>query len=160
MLIPAIRAIEKGCPFYLSLSLLVTRVLADHENNAATADDLALFTHRLDRCSYFHGTRFAIERGSSRSQESDRRGLGQRDPGRSLSQRGHARPANASSVPASRPPQLRGELQRLEMPWREDPGSLLGDRDRVLEMSRQGAVLGVDRPVVVAHADPVPPGRD
>src|SRR5919109_3581296 len=49
MLTPAIRAIS-GSP----LTLLVTRVLADHEDRAVAADDLALLTHRLDRRSYLH----------------------------------------------------------------------------------------------------------
>src|SRR3954447_2472821 len=50
MLTPAIRAIAD-----LPLPLLVTRVLADHEDAAVPADDLALLTHRLDRRSYLHG---------------------------------------------------------------------------------------------------------
>src|SRR5215210_9262452 len=49
MLTPAIRAI-----FLLALALLVTRVLADHEDPAASADDLALLAHRLDRGPYLH----------------------------------------------------------------------------------------------------------
>src|SRR6476469_6847681 len=50
MLTPAIRAIAP-----LPLPLLVTRVLADHEDPAVAADDLALLAHRLDRRSYLHG---------------------------------------------------------------------------------------------------------
>src|SRR3954447_15915384 len=50
MLIPAMRAMR---PF-LALALLMPGVLADHEHPAMTADDLALFTHRLDRRSYLH----------------------------------------------------------------------------------------------------------
>src|SRR3954453_10045153 len=50
MLMPAIRATE------LPLTLLVTRVLADHENRAVAADDLALLTHGLDRGSDLHGS--------------------------------------------------------------------------------------------------------
>src|SRR6478609_7637064 len=50
MLIPAMRAIGDRLP----LPLLVPRVLADHEHPTVTADDLALFTHRLDRRSYLH----------------------------------------------------------------------------------------------------------
>jgi hypothetical protein len=49
MLIPAMRAICE-----LPLTLLVTRVLADHEDRAVAADDLALLAHRLDRRSYLH----------------------------------------------------------------------------------------------------------
>src|SRR3954454_13482355 len=49
MLIPAIRAI---C--LLPLTLLVTRVLTDHEDDAMAADDLALLAHRPDRRSYLH----------------------------------------------------------------------------------------------------------
>src|SRR5918999_5042985 len=50
MLTPEIRA-----KVLLPLTLLVTRVLADHEHAAVPADDLALLTHRLDRRSYLHG---------------------------------------------------------------------------------------------------------
>src|SRR5690242_14368756 len=50
MLIPAMRAM----PTYLPLPLLVPGVLADHEHPPVAADDLALFTHRLDRRSYLH----------------------------------------------------------------------------------------------------------
>src|SRR3954465_4422331 len=49
MLTPAMRAI--GFP----LPLLVPRVLANHEDAAVPADDLALLAHRLDRRSYLHG---------------------------------------------------------------------------------------------------------
>src|SRR3954464_6282171 len=49
MLIPAIRAIS-----LLALPLLVPWVLADHEDRAVAADDLALLAHRLDRRSYLH----------------------------------------------------------------------------------------------------------
>src|SRR5215217_8740221 len=49
MLTPAMRAI-----FLLALTLLVSRVLADHEDPAVAADDLALLAHRLDRRSYLH----------------------------------------------------------------------------------------------------------
>src|SRR5688572_33320575 len=50
MLTPEIRA-----KVVLPLSLLVPRVLADHEDAAMPADDLALLAHRLDRRSYLHG---------------------------------------------------------------------------------------------------------
>src|SRR5215213_1701675 len=49
MLTPAMRAM-----FLLALPLLVSRVLADHEDPAVPADDLALLAHRLDRRSYLH----------------------------------------------------------------------------------------------------------
>src|SRR5947207_6141054 len=49
MLTPAIRA-----KAVLPLPLLVSRVLADHENPAVAADDLALLAHRLHRRSYLH----------------------------------------------------------------------------------------------------------
>src|SRR3979411_2491149 len=55
MLPPEMRAIL--C--FLALPLLVTRVRADHENPAVTADDLALLAHGLDRGSDFHA-RFAL----------------------------------------------------------------------------------------------------
>src|ERR671931_1650873 len=47
MLIPAMRATS-------ALPLLVTRVLADHEDRAMAADDLALLAHGLDRRPYLH----------------------------------------------------------------------------------------------------------
>src|SRR3954469_6171489 len=50
MLTQALRA-----PTDLPLPLLVPRVLADHQDAAVPADDLALLTHRLDRRSYLHG---------------------------------------------------------------------------------------------------------
>src|ERR671921_2418250 len=50
MLTPEIRA-----KLSLPLTLLVTRVLADHQHAAMPADDLALLAHRLDRRSYLHG---------------------------------------------------------------------------------------------------------
>src|SRR3954465_13048477 len=49
MLIPAMRAMS-----LLALTLLVPRVLADHEDRAVAADDLALLAHRLHRRSYLH----------------------------------------------------------------------------------------------------------
>src|SRR3954447_25446745 len=49
MLIPAIRAISRS-----PLPLLVAGGLADHEDRAMAADDLALLAHRLDRRSYLH----------------------------------------------------------------------------------------------------------
>src|SRR4051794_7196780 len=48
MFMPAIRAI------FLPLALLVTRVLADHQNGAAAPDYLALLAHGLDRGSDLH----------------------------------------------------------------------------------------------------------
>src|SRR5215211_180633 len=50
MLMPAIRAMCGS----LSLPLLVPGVLADHEDRAVAANDLALLAHRLDRRSYLH----------------------------------------------------------------------------------------------------------
>src|SRR5262245_31168022 len=44
-----------ACHCLLSLSLLVARVLADHANDPAALDDLALLTNRFDRCSNLHG---------------------------------------------------------------------------------------------------------
>src|SRR5438132_5631014 len=68
MLMPAIRAICLKLP----LTLLVTRVLADHEHGAVTADDLALLAHRLDRRSDLHAPRstFFIRKNRRRAQES------------------------------------------------------------------------------------------
>src|SRR5918992_4749313 len=59
MLTPAMRAIVP-----LTLSLLVARVLADHEHAPVATDDLALLAHRLDRRSYLHGPfRLMIQTG-------------------------------------------------------------------------------------------------
>src|SRR5215212_4723269 len=58
MLTPAMRAI-----FLLALPLLVPRVLADHEDPAVAADDLALLAHRLDRRSYLHDAFRSLESG-------------------------------------------------------------------------------------------------
>src|SRR5438045_3528280 len=98
MLTPAIRAIElAGAPSCLApcltLPLLVPRVLADHQNHATPANDLALLTHRLHRCSYLHGTRFAVEEGPPGPRRRAGEVQAERPGGRSLSQRGRARPA-------------------------------------------------------------------
>ncbi len=41
-------------PFFLALTLLVLRVLADDANHALTLDNLALIADFFDRCSYLH----------------------------------------------------------------------------------------------------------
>ena len=41
-------------PFFLALTLLVARVLADDEHLAMASDDLALIAHFLDRRTYLH----------------------------------------------------------------------------------------------------------
>src|ERR1700756_4529235 len=48
-LTPAIRAISRS-----PLALLVALVLADHQDHAVAADDLAFLAHRPDRWSYLH----------------------------------------------------------------------------------------------------------
>jgi hypothetical protein len=45
---------------HLALPLLVTRVLADHEDGAVAPDDLALLAHRLDRRSYLQASLSAV----------------------------------------------------------------------------------------------------
>src|SRR3954447_244125 len=50
MLIPAIRATSRS-----PLPLLVPRVLADDQDPAVAADDLALLAHRLHRRAYLPG---------------------------------------------------------------------------------------------------------
>src|SRR5215213_9498369 len=62
MLMPAMRAIE------LPLTLLVTRIGADHENRAMATDDLALFAHRLHRRSYLHEPLLADVRNRARDE--------------------------------------------------------------------------------------------
>jgi hypothetical protein len=41
-------------PFPLALTLLVARILANHENLAVATNDLALVAHLLYRRTYFH----------------------------------------------------------------------------------------------------------
>src|SRR5215217_7054825 len=70
MLTPAMRAMA------LPLTLLVTRVLADHEHRAVAANDLALLAHGLDRRSDLHAPRSTFEnlkRTALRAQETARR---------------------------------------------------------------------------------------
>jgi hypothetical protein len=50
-LTPAIRAIARSA---LTLTLLVSGVLTDHQDRAVAADDLALFAHRLYGSSNLH----------------------------------------------------------------------------------------------------------
>src|SRR5207248_9484810 len=69
-----------------------------------------------------------------------------------------ARPAGPLRRAGRRPAGSPGARQLLhlgaartligEMPWREDPGPLAGDRDRELEVGGGRAVLGEDRPAV------------
>src|SRR5829696_10410592 len=90
MLTPAIRA-----KVLLPLPLLVSWVLADHEDPPMTADDLALLAHRLDRRSYLHDPfRICSRRGGS----------GDRD--------GHRYHAPGAHVCASHPP--RAERDKAE----------------------------------------------
>src|SRR5829696_273804 len=67
MLTPAIRAMR------LPLTLLVTRVLADHEDRAVAADDLALLAHGLDRRSDLHAPRSTFETWKRTAQRPRRR---------------------------------------------------------------------------------------
>src|SRR5882762_9073658 len=65
---PAIRAISQPLLFHyfvgaleqpsraLALALFVLRILANHPYHSVARDDLALVTHFLDRCSYFHNS--------------------------------------------------------------------------------------------------------
>jgi hypothetical protein len=41
--------------YLLTLTLLVPRVAANHENDAAATDNLAMFTNALDAGADFHG---------------------------------------------------------------------------------------------------------
>src|ERR1039458_9575765 len=47
-------ALSNCNPFYLALTLLVFRVLADHPHYSLAVDDLALVANLLNRCSYLH----------------------------------------------------------------------------------------------------------
>src|SRR3954464_9902510 len=82
MLMPAIRAMPVG---HLPLTLLVTRVLTDHEDRAMTADDLALLAHGLDRRSDLHAPRitFCIRKNRRKAQESAMRHQPRKDSSRS-----------------------------------------------------------------------------
>src|SRR6478672_2060153 len=60
MLTPAIRAI---CARPLALPLLVSRIRADHQDRTVTADDLALFAHRLYGSSDLHRSGFVSTTG-------------------------------------------------------------------------------------------------
>src|SRR3954470_14210253 len=150
MLIPAIRAISRS-----PLPLLVTGVLADHQDRAMAADDLALLAHRLYRRSYFHDPlrtgflRGALDAGSDAATTARNAACSKKHAPESAS--AHASRAQASSG---------GGALGVLVPRSEDPGALGGHRDGELEMGRQRPVLGVDRPVVVAHPGGVSAGRD
>src|SRR5262245_32963526 len=60
MLMPAIRAIALP---RLALTLLVTRIRADHPQDALAPDDLALAAHLLDRSIHFHRLLLARQPG-------------------------------------------------------------------------------------------------
>src|SRR3954449_4310980 len=159
------------CAALLALLLLVTRVLADDEDPPVSADDLALLAHRLDRRSYLHDP-FRLDDRRPGSGARFRPPLPDADPrtrrragGRPLlAQTGHdskgpeapvVRPAPALGAGAG----LVGERLGVRLvPRRQDPRTVGGDGDRELEMGGQGAVLGVDRPAVVAHPDLVAAG--
>src|SRR4028119_1748028 len=87
MMIPAIRAIRSP------LTLLVTRVGADHQHGTVAADDLALLAHRLDRRSYFHDPFrvLSLRRGSGRRNLAPATSRGARARGRSLTRRDQTR---------------------------------------------------------------------
>src|SRR5262245_44909321 len=79
MLMPAMRAmgvlqIFDGVP-RSALALLVTRVGADHANDARASDDLAVTAHLLHRCGDFHGLLLDpfIWRGRRSARDSNRR---------------------------------------------------------------------------------------
>src|SRR5689334_9253297 len=50
-----------------------------------------------------------------------------------------------------------GPNSHIFVPGGEDPGAVLGDRDRELEVRGERAILRIDGPVVVAHTDLGPP---
>src|SRR5829696_350242 len=136
MLTPAMRAMA------LPLTLLVTRVLADHEHRAVAANDLALLAHGLDRRSDLHAPRSTFEnlkRTALRAQETAR---------------AHGQLGKTSRGFPGRSGGLEHLAERLFLvPGSEDTGPLGGDRDRELEMGGERPVLGVDRPVVAADPD-------
>lgn len=47
-------------PFFLALTLLMARILADDEDLAMASDDLALVAHFLDRRTYLHITFLSV----------------------------------------------------------------------------------------------------
>ena len=74
----------------------------------------------------------------------------------------HSLPSVMLFVPAANAAseRRRSALAVLQVPRRQDPRPLGGDGDGELEVGGQRAVLGVDRPAVVAHAHAVAPGVD
>src|SRR3954453_3340848 len=171
MLTPEILAILRSC---LALALLVARVLADDQHDAAAPDHLAFLTHRLDRRPYLHGfLAITIRKGGPAG---PRRRAGEPGAG-SLTHRCELRPDQKMLAKTDTPTKIRwwislksawrletdplcSGLRGLQMPWGEDPWPVARDGDRVLEMGGEGVVLGVDRPVVVAHPHRLPPDRD
>src|SRR5689334_24400199 len=140
MLTPEIRAIASA------LSLLVTRVRADHEHPAVAADDLALFAHRFDRGSYFH----ARSLNSSEFSEFLRPGSGDRFRSPLPRQGAHStqtalQPQRVMLAPRVQGPSGRSAAVSCLMPRRQNAGTVGGDRDGEFEVGGQRAVLGIDR---------------
>src|SRR5262245_26866097 len=127
MLTPAIRAIGSALP------LLVAGVGADHEHGSATADHLALLTHRLYGRSYFHRlSRLVSDKEKAcRPQELGRR------------HRSPTEMADTGIVAAA----IRGDSPRLGVrvlvPGSEDAGAVGRDCDGELEVGRRGVIGGV-----------------
>src|SRR5438067_765641 len=128
MLIPAIRAIR------LPLTLLVTRVLTDHENGAVTANDLALLAHGLDRGSDLHrSANLLVIRRERR-----------------LGPRSRSRARQPQKISNGR---LGGPALFDQVPRRQNARSVTRNGDGVLEMGGKRAVLRIDGPLVVRDPD-------
>src|SRR5918911_5696906 len=161
MLMPAMRAMYWNLP----LPLLVPWVRADHEDRPVSADDLALLAHRLHRRSYLHDPfRLAVP---ARPALAAARGCRYRSRTCAYGCVGAQVEHDSRGLPGRRGPEnglrigLRGSAGAvLEVPRREDPRAVRGDGDRELEVRGERAVLGVDRPAVVAHPHHVAPGGD
>src|SRR4051794_37208966 len=147
------------------------------------ADDLALLAHRLHRRSYLHGPFPRVWPGDAlwlpREQPLLRHGWrarkgAMRTRGQLKIAKPYRRRLVANYSPSahriegrrrwfSRAPRCAvSELARRSqravalVPGRQDARPVAGDGDGELEVGRQRAVLGVDRPAVVAHAHHVP----
>ena len=131
------------------------------------ADDLALLAHRLDRRSYLHDPFRRLGSGdpalaavAAAATESWICPRARRRPRTRAGHRMVATPRSAARgppsrspapTPALRPALASGAPERSlgrQMPRREDPRPVGGDRDGELEVRGRRAVLGEDRPAV------------
>src|SRR5436190_9705803 len=126
------------------------------------ANDLALLAHRSDRRSYLHEP-FRLESGGAalvavgaaattarNAACSKKRAPGSAPTNNSSGGRSSPGPNGPSRRPTEPGPSGRRALA-VGVPGGEDAGPAGLDRHREFEVRGQGAILGEDRPVVVAH---------